>query len=253
MKGGIAAVEIGFGAADAGWLPVAGDWDGDGIDAVGLYDPATAVWYLRNSHTGGNADLTFNFGPPDAGWCPIAGDWNADGTDTIGLYNAGWSNFYLRDSNSGGIAELVTGFGAPDAGWRPARGSSDCLTQIVDNGADAHYGTQGEWSTLAALGFRRGDADRSNGGDGSDLAHWDFHVLPGRYTVAAAWAAQDDLAFNARFTVYDGSASPTTVGVNQRQDPQDFTDQQTGWKPLGTFQVTGNQLIVTLTDNASGP
>src|SRR5437868_864296 len=30
------------------WIPVMGDWDGDGVKTVGAYYPATGTWYLRN-------------------------------------------------------------------------------------------------------------------------------------------------------------------------------------------------------------
>lgn len=252
LKGGVAELKFGFGAPDAGWLPVAGDWNGDGADTIGLYDPATAVCYLRNSHASGEADVSFAFGAPDSGWSPIAGDWNADGVDTIGLYDAIRSSSYLRNSNTSGIADLVVGFGAPEAGWRPARGNSDCLTQAIDNGADARYSTDGQWSAPGGLGFR-GDADRSTTGNGADRASWEFRMLPGRYTAAATWAAQNDLALTAPYTIYDGATALGTVRVNQRLAPQDFTDQQVGWKDLGTFEVTSGWLVVALADNATGP
>ncbi|MDG4596620.1 MAG: CARDB domain-containing protein, partial [Candidatus Contendobacter sp.] len=66
---------------------------------IGLYNPATSAFYLRNSNTTGIADLTFGYGPPGAGWLPLAGDWNGDGVVTIGLYNPATSVFYLRNSN----------------------------------------------------------------------------------------------------------------------------------------------------------
>ena len=52
-----------------------GDWDGDGRDGVGVYDPASAVFRLRNSLTSGNPDAQFRFGPRKQGWKPIAGSW----------------------------------------------------------------------------------------------------------------------------------------------------------------------------------
>ena len=47
---------------------------------IGLYNPATSLFYLRNSNTTGIADLTFGYGPPGAGWKPLAGDWNGPGS-----------------------------------------------------------------------------------------------------------------------------------------------------------------------------
>src|SRR5262249_29649839 len=40
-----------FGAR--GWIPVVGDWDGDGKTTVGAFDPSTGTWYLRNSNSAG--------------------------------------------------------------------------------------------------------------------------------------------------------------------------------------------------------
>jgi len=41
-----------------GDLPVAGDWDGDGLATVGVYRPSEGKFYLRNAHTPGEPELT---------------------------------------------------------------------------------------------------------------------------------------------------------------------------------------------------
>jgi hypothetical protein len=74
--GGVADESFRFGAKNAGWVPIAGDWDADGIDTVGLYNPVGGNFYLKNSHTGGVADEAFRFGPKNVYWIPIAGDWD---------------------------------------------------------------------------------------------------------------------------------------------------------------------------------
>ena len=102
---GYADVTFAYGQAGAGWIPIAGDWNGDGKDTIGLYNPATSTFYLRNtislqgSYDKGYADLVFSYGTANAGWKPIAGDWNGDGKDTIGLYNPATSTFYLKNTN----------------------------------------------------------------------------------------------------------------------------------------------------------
>ena len=74
-----------YGAAGAGWTPIAGDWNGDGKDTIGLYNPTTSKFFLRNTTSlqgpsdKGYADVAFTYGPANAGWLPIAGDWNGPG------------------------------------------------------------------------------------------------------------------------------------------------------------------------------
>jgi hypothetical protein len=118
---GAANITFFYGPAGAGWLPIAGDWNGDGTTTIGLYDPATSSFYLRNSNSAGSADAAFPFGAPGAGWLPIAGDWNNDGVDTIGLYNPATGIFYLRNSLSAGNADLVYQFG-PGGSFQPLAG-----------------------------------------------------------------------------------------------------------------------------------
>ena len=73
------------GPAGLGWKPLVGDWNGDGIDTIGLYDPVNGNYFLRNAHAPRAVDLVYGFGPPGLGWKPLSGDWNGDGADTVGL------------------------------------------------------------------------------------------------------------------------------------------------------------------------
>lgn len=99
---GPADVSFSFGPGNG--RPVCGDWNGDGIDTIGVVTP-DSNWSLRNSNNGGAADAgSFQFGPWNS--TPVVGDWNGDGTDTIGLRDNS-NNWYLRNSNNGGT---------PDAG-----------------------------------------------------------------------------------------------------------------------------------------
>ncbi|HKV08489.1 MAG TPA: trypsin-like serine protease [Thermoanaerobaculia bacterium] len=88
-----------------GDYPVAGDWNGDGVDTIGIYRNGT--FYLRNSNTNGFADVVVSFGA--SGDQPVVGDWNGDGIDTIGIFRNG--TFYLRNSNTAGTADLTFSLG----------------------------------------------------------------------------------------------------------------------------------------------
>jgi PKD repeat protein len=103
---GFADMTIGYGIATD--IPLAGDWNGDGIDTIGVY--RKGVFYLRNSNSNGFADITFGYGNL-AGDTPVIGDWNGDGIDTVGVYRNGV--FYLRNSNNNGIADLAFTYGQP--------------------------------------------------------------------------------------------------------------------------------------------
>jgi len=122
---GVADITVSFGPAGSGWLPITGDWNGDGTDTIGLFNPVLSKFYLRNSNTTGVADITVSFGRGGSGWTPVVGDWNGDGTDTIGLFDPAKSRFYLRNSNTTGVAEIAASFGPGGSGWLPLTGDWD--------------------------------------------------------------------------------------------------------------------------------
>jgi subtilisin-like proprotein convertase family protein len=93
-----------------------------GTDTIGLYDPAHAAFFLRNSNNGGIADVLFTYGPSGLGFIPLVGDWNGDGVDTIGLYDPAHAAFFLRNSNNGGIADISFTYGPAGLGFIPLVG-----------------------------------------------------------------------------------------------------------------------------------
>jgi hypothetical protein len=100
-----------FAFGQAGDQPVAGDWDGDGVDTIGVLSGGF-FFQLRNSNSAGPADLSFLFGV--AGDVPLAGDWDGDGVDTIGVFRPSTGEFFLRNTNDTGNADIVVaGFAEP--------------------------------------------------------------------------------------------------------------------------------------------
>jgi hypothetical protein len=61
--GGAADVSLFYGPANVGWLPLAGDWDGNGVDTVALYSRTSGTFFQRNTNTPGVADNVFAYGP----------------------------------------------------------------------------------------------------------------------------------------------------------------------------------------------
>jgi hypothetical protein len=66
--------DLTFRYSTANRVPLAGDWDADGPDAVGAYAPSSGTFFLKNTNAAGPADATFTFGAP--GLTPVAGNWD---------------------------------------------------------------------------------------------------------------------------------------------------------------------------------
>lgn len=114
-----------FGAPNNPWVPLAGDWNGDGFDTPGFYDRRTAVFRLKNSLSGGNADVLFRLGPRRNAWVPLAGDWDGDGRDGVGFYDPATATFRLRNTLTNGAFDAQFVFGTVGRGQRPLVGDWD--------------------------------------------------------------------------------------------------------------------------------
>jgi hypothetical protein len=124
-----------------GWLPVVGDWDGDGTATVGVFDPSTATWYLRNSNSAGAPDIApFQYGGP--GWIPVVGDWSHTGHTGIGVFDPATGTWYLRNEDSAGTPDAGT-FRYGGAGWLPVVGDWDgngtATVGVVDPASETWY------------------------------------------------------------------------------------------------------------------
>ncbi len=73
------------------------------VDTLGLYDPLTATWYLRDSIGRTSA---FEFGP--VGAIPLMGDWDGDGFDSPGTYDPATGTLSLMDDPATGEPAVVT-------------------------------------------------------------------------------------------------------------------------------------------------
>ena len=73
------AVKFGQG----GDLPIVGDWDGDGLDDLGVYRGGT---WLLDSDGNRSLDAHDRAFQLEGGGTPVAGDWDGDGLEEVGLY-----------------------------------------------------------------------------------------------------------------------------------------------------------------------
>jgi hypothetical protein len=120
-EGGLGEAEFSYVFGDPGDKPFVGDFDGDGIETVGLHRESTGLVYFRNTHTQGVADEQFIFGDP--GDRLVAGDWTGDGVFSPALFRPSDTTMYFRYTNTQGNA---------DAQW--TNGQSTWLPISGDNG-----------------------------------------------------------------------------------------------------------------------
>ncbi len=192
---GLGAAASSYYFGNPGDKPFAGDFDGDGVDTVGLHRESTGLVYFRNSHTAGVADLAFIFGDP--GDRIIAGDWTRDGTDTPALYRPADTTFYFRHSNSQGVADDRATWGR--SGWLPVAGAFGLFTN-----APAEPGRP---SVQDASAFTQAFLDARIAGMGAEASLTPF--------AAAQYADPGGLA------LYAGYVTAGVVSVDQA-DPSSF-------------------------------
>ncbi len=80
----------------SGDLPVAGDWDCDGITDIGVFRPSTGQWLLDlngNHRWDSSGDGLYTFGR--SGDLPVTGDWNSDGITDIGVFRPSTGEWLL--------------------------------------------------------------------------------------------------------------------------------------------------------------
>lgn len=116
---GVGSADLSYYFGNPGDKPFAGDFDGDGIDTIGLHRETTGLVYFRNSHTQGVADHQYLFGDPAD--LLVAGDWTGVGFSTPALFRPNQARFFFRHSNTEGIADDSFYLGNP--GWMPVSGS----------------------------------------------------------------------------------------------------------------------------------
>jgi hypothetical protein len=115
---GLGAADYSFLFGDPGDKPFVGDFDGNGVDTMGLHRESTGLVYFRNTNTTGIANSQFIFGDP--GDRLVAGDWIGSGQDTVAVYRPSTQTLYIRYANSAGNANVQLHAGSY-TGVAPAR------------------------------------------------------------------------------------------------------------------------------------
>jgi hypothetical protein len=212
-----AGQETSFFYGNPGDLPIAGDWDGDGVATPGLYRQSDGFLYSRNSNTTGVADAECFAGDPSD--VPIAGDWDGDGDDNLGIYRPSEQMFYLFTSTCTGspmgAAQISFLFGNP--GDKPVAGDWD------GDGIDEvglHRESTGFFYWRNTLDTGVADGEIFFGDPGDRFVSGDWGVVDGKDTPGLF--RPSDVTFYFRHTLTQGVADSQFT----------WTGAGTGWLPV---------------------
>jgi len=194
VSGGDTFRDFGINPLRATATPVKGDWDGNGVDDLGLYQ--NGAFYLDangngvwDKVSGGDTFRDFGINPIRATATPVIGDWDGDGDDDLGLYNN--ESFFL-DTNGNGVWDKVSGGDTfRDFGINPIRTTATPVIGDWDGDGTDDLGIHnGGFFYLDTNG--NGVWDKVSGGD----TYHDFGINPIRSTglpLAGRWAAPSPL------------------------------------------------------------
>ena len=159
--GARSAHELVFGDADS--IPIAGDFNGDGIDEIGVYCRGHFFLDLNGNGRWDDEDLWARLGNEFD--FPVSGDWNGDGKDDIGIFGPAWPGDPQALEIEAGLPDLqnqVPGLPKPKnvppkpqeatSGLRLLRHTAEGATRadVIDHvfryGAGAQLPVTGDWS-----------------------------------------------------------------------------------------------------------
>ena len=110
---GLGRADFSFAFGNPDDVPFVGDFDGDGVDTVGMRSPSSGRVAISNSLAQAPPTTTFLFGNRTD--IAVMGNWTgADAIDTIGIYRPTDGTFYLRETNTSGAASSSHQYGGRD-------------------------------------------------------------------------------------------------------------------------------------------
>ncbi len=126
--------------------PIAGDWDGDGTDSYGLWDPSTFTFHLHGDDPEEpDLEVTLSSIPPGRTTLPVAGDWDGLTGDSVGVWQVATRQLRLVNVNAATAGEITCSplvrFDAaqPVAGDWTATGSDDLALYQRSTGTFLFY------------------------------------------------------------------------------------------------------------------
>jgi hypothetical protein len=112
-----------------GWsetVPVASDYDNDGVTDPAVFYPMGGVWYILNGATGVPQEQSW-------GWAqalPVPGDYNGDGQADLAVYDPATGDWYVRTLD-GAVLAWAENWGWPQAVPVPGDYNDDGKTDLA--------------------------------------------------------------------------------------------------------------------------
>ena len=221
-----ASTVVGWGGA--GYVPVPGDYDGDGRLDPAIYNSSTGQWLALKSST--NYTTSFGQGWGGTGYLPVPGDYDGDGKTDPSVYVAATGQWLILKSSSGYTSSITASWGGTGYTPVPGRdfdgdGKSDITVYLESTGfwyilkSSTNFTTAqniswgGTGYTLVA-GDYDGDGKADPGLYQRSTGNWAILKSSTGYTttIAASWggAGYDPVPGD-----YDGDAK-FDIGIVQR-------------------------------------
>jgi len=153
-------------------LPSVGDWNGDGVDTIGIYRNSTGFFFLSDSNTTPAVNYTVLFGNP--GDTPFAGKWTADMThDGLGVYRNSNGILYQKKDLTTGFSDYFAIFGNPGDQGVGGDWDGDGFDSVgIYRSADLKWYLSNN-STPSGITFSDIDFDWTIGGNAPVVGDWD--------------------------------------------------------------------------------
>jgi hypothetical protein len=196
-----------------------------GAQTIGIFDPGSATWYLRNTNSPGLPDAgQFQYGAP--GWRAVVGDWTGSGRTTVGVVDPATATWYLHNSNSAGAPDAAFQYGAP--GWIP----------LVGDWTGSGKMTVGMYDPATARWYLR----NSNSSGAPDAGSFQYG-LPGWLPVVGDWTGSGHTGIG----LFDPSTATWYLRTEVSAGAPDagrFVYGAPGWTPVvGDWNADGRTKV----------
>ena len=103
-----------------GMVPVSGDYNGDGVWDLAVYDERTHFWHWYIRSLGPGLPITFGQQWGIDNGVPVSGDYNGDGVWDLAIYQTTTGDWYIRPLGPG--PDIAYGRNWGNAGMVPVSG-----------------------------------------------------------------------------------------------------------------------------------